>query len=60
MAALVPMAVREFHRMRFLGKAAICGGIFVGMNYAVMRNTFNDYIGECQEVVRKNIGRLGP
>ena len=40
----MPMAVREFYKMRFVKKAIIVSGIFCAVNFAYTRTTFNDYI----------------
>jgi hypothetical protein len=34
-------------------------GIFVSVDYLLMRKTFNEYIEVCREVAKKHISKLG-
>lgn len=56
--SLLPFAVREFHRLKFLTKVGGVALLFVGTNYMQMRPYFEEYIEECRKVVQKNIAQL--
>ena len=36
----------------------ICATIFAGVNYSIMKKSFDDYIAECRKAVKKNIVNL--
>lgn len=57
-ASLLPFIVREFHRKRFMSKFLTVAGIFVGVDYLLMRGSFNEYISECRNVAQRNIEQL--
>ena len=56
--SLLPFAIREFHRARPIVKFMTVAGLFVGANYAQMRNSFKEYINECERVAQRHIGKL--
>lgn len=39
-------------------KLVTVAGLFVGVNYAQMRESFEEYISECGRVAQRHIGKL--
>jgi hypothetical protein len=56
--SLLPFVIREFHRARPMVKFITVAGLFAGANYALMRDSFEEYISECRKVAQRHIGKL--
>lgn len=41
-----------------MSKFLTVAGIFVGVDYLLMRGSFNEYISECRNVAQRNIEQL--
>jgi hypothetical protein len=56
--SMTPFAIREFHRLKIMKRLLVAGGLFVGVDYLLMRKDFNQYIEECRKVAQRQIGKL--
>jgi len=58
LVAMLPFAVREFHRVKSGPKILTVLAIFGSANYLLMRGYFEGYVEECRRVAQRNIGKL--